>query len=178
MENNDIISILAGGDCFKVTTEKVIELVGHDRPFARVLKVSTYAIITGETLLGKLTLPVAPSWWVAVDNKVCRHKHNGKLYILSMLDKAAGFQRDSTLFYPADDVTGIIDMEAPFKKADFQWWIPKTTFEGQTFCLPFDSIVDLVDNTPRASQPVFVPSKDVLAASLLTGQSVGTDMPF
>ena len=180
METPDILSTLTMGDCFSVTTEKVIELAGIDRPYTKVLKVSSYAIITGETLKRKLFRPVEPTWWVAVDSKVCKHKRTGNLYVLSMLDKNAGYRRDGTMYYPVDDQTGLIDMEAPFSKADFQWWIPKTAFDGQTFCLPFSSIVELTHSVSRepGQVPVHVPAPAVLVASPVTGESEGTDLPF
>jgi len=150
METKDILSILTLGDHFSVTTEKVIELEGNDKPYTRLLKVSTYNIITGEALLRRLFRPPEPSWWVAVDDKVCKHKSTGSLYILAGLDKSAEYHADSTSYYPVDDTTGIIDMEAPFYKADFHWWLPaKGSFTEGYFCLPFSSITEMLHNVSR-----------------------------
>ena len=180
MENNDILSVLSLGDHFTVTTEKVIELIGSDRPFRKVLKVSTYAIITGDTLAQKVTRPIEPTWWVAVSGKVCKHKRTSALYVLSMLDKAAGYRRDGTLYYPVDDETGLIDMECPFGKKDFAYWIPKTVFDGETFCLPFSRIIEITHSAglDRPPQPMTVPTMAQLQESMAIGVSVGSDLPF
>jgi hypothetical protein len=149
MENKDIISILSSGDYFSVTTEKVIELEGKDKPYTRLLKVSTYNIKTGEVLLKSLLTPPVPTWWVAIDDKVCRHQRTGALYILAGLDTGE-YHAGSTLYYPVDDVTGIIDMDAPFFKVDFKWWLPpKGSFTEGYFCLPFNSIIELLHNVSR-----------------------------
>lgn len=138
MDSSAIRSALNQSDRFTVTTEKVMELVGNDRPFAKMVKVSTYNIVTGETLVASLRYPPVPSWWVQVDLKTVQHKRNGNEYIFAGLDKSGEYIPGGTHFYPVEGET--VHTDCPFDKKDVASWLPPKGDFDETFCLPFNSV--------------------------------------
>jgi hypothetical protein len=168
MDPTTIRSILSESDCFTVTTEKVIELVGSDRPFEKMVKQSTYNIITGDTLISKLTRPPVPSWWVQVNLKTVQHKrdHN-RWYILAGLDKSGEYIPNGTSFFPVEGET--VHADCPFNKNDIKAWLPEKGEFDETFCLPFDSVERLEPRhiKPRTYGTITVSSnpKDLKAVS-------------
>jgi hypothetical protein len=138
MDPVTIRSVLNKSDRFTVTTEKVIELVGTDRPFTKMVKQSTYNIVTGEMLAARLSRPPVPSWWVKIDLKTVQHKRNGNEYVLAGLDKSGEYIPGGTHFYPVEGET--VHTDCPFDKKDVAEWLPPKGDFDETFCLPFNSI--------------------------------------
>jgi len=149
MDDTAIKSALLESDSFTVTTEKMVNLVGSDRPFDQMVKRSTYHITTGDTLLSTLSHPPTPTWWVLVDKKIVQHKRNNRWYVLAGLDKSGGFISNGTSFFPVEGET--VHMDCAFGKKDVASWLPEKGEFDETFCLPFDSIEQLEPRKPRVA---------------------------
>lgn len=154
-----IASFIQEGDHFRVTTEKVIDLL-PGAPMPQVIKRSSYSIIIRGALaaeaakyLAKVECPV----WATPSHKYdgcVEHTIRGDLYVLAALDKKSS-QMGSADFYvetlSEEDSTTDRQHLDKAAVAQVKKFIPPFSGGGVAFPLPLRSIVEI--DAPEEAKP-------------------------
>lgn len=163
MTTAEVLAALGAADVFEIVTEKTIEML-PGAPSRTMLKVSRYAIETGQVLAEHLSKAPEASWWsYTSDSKLVCKRNSDTRYVLSGLMKSdTADYRGTSDFYPID-ANGQADRSRPYSKKSLGRWLPaQEPFTAEYLTLPLAGIVSLV---PLDLSPITIPKTDPLSVT-------------
>jgi hypothetical protein len=136
-----LLEVLDKSDFFTVSTERTVTMA-EGSPWAKMVKRSTYHIVTGASLKKLVGRPRIDYGKYNVDiyGKFAWSRSTGREYILAGLDRSSGF--GSSEYLPVSDLTGHV-RDRKYRKRDIERYLPQGDDFGSTFFIGIDTVKTL-----------------------------------
>lgn len=141
-ETQTLWDVLEKSDFFTVSTERTVTM-SEGSPWAKMVKRSTYHIVTGASLQKLVGRPRIDydKFNTDIYGKFAWSRSTGREYILAGLDRSSGF--GSSEYLPVSDLTGQVREGCKYQKRDIARYLPEAEEIGQTFFIGIDTVKSL-----------------------------------